>query len=96
VDVRRVEQTIHHLITVGMRLASDKCPYRGFIYTAFQERATFISRGNTACKAKELGDASLARICGAITADEKRHKAAYTRVVEKMFEVTPDTAVRAL
>jgi acyl-[acyl-carrier-protein] desaturase len=96
VDVRRVEQTIHHLITAGMRLASDKCLYRGFIYTAFQERATFISHGNTARKAKELGDASLARICGAIAADEKRHEAAYTRVVEKMFEVTPDAAVHAL
>ncbi|XP_062200662.1 stearoyl-[acyl-carrier-protein] 9-desaturase, chloroplastic-like [Phragmites australis] len=96
VDVRRVEQTIHHLINAGMRLASDKCPYRGFIYTAFQERATFISHGNTARRAKELGDTNLARICGAIAADEKRHEAAYTRVVDKLFELTPDAAVRAL
>jgi len=28
-----VVQTIHHLINAGMRLASDKCRYRGFIYT---------------------------------------------------------------
>ncbi|KAL6642606.1 hypothetical protein ACP70R_020787 [Stipagrostis hirtigluma subsp. patula] len=96
VDVRRVEQTIHHLITAGMRLASDRCPYRGFIYTSFQERATAISHGNTARRAGELGDASLARICGAIAGDEKRHEAAYTRVVEKLFELTPDAAVRAL
>ncbi|KAK3153431.1 hypothetical protein QOZ80_2BG0172460 [Eleusine coracana subsp. coracana] len=96
VDVRRVEQTIHHLINSGMRLASDKCPFRGFIYTSFQERATFVSHGNTARRAKELGDTNLARICGAIAADEKRHEAAYTKVVEKMFEMAPDAAVRAL
>ena len=96
VDMRRVEQTIHHLITAGMRLAVDKCPYRGFIYTSFQERATAISHGNTAARAKALGDASLARICGAIAGDEKRHEAAYTRVVDELFARTPDAAVRAL
>ncbi|XP_066387289.1 stearoyl-[acyl-carrier-protein] 9-desaturase 1, chloroplastic-like [Miscanthus floridulus] len=96
VDMHRVEQTIHHLINAGMRLAVDKCPYRGFIYTAFQERATAISHGNTAARAKALGDASLARICGAIAGDEKRHEAAYTRVVDELFARTPDAAVRAL
>ncbi|CAN6299976.1 unnamed protein product [Urochloa humidicola] len=96
VDVRAVEQTIHHLITAGMRLHSDGCPYRGFIYTAFQERATAISHGNTARRAAELGDASLARICGAIAGDERRHEAAYTRVVSELFRRTPDAAVRAL
>jgi acyl-[acyl-carrier-protein] desaturase len=39
---------------------------------------------------------ALARICGAIAADEKRHEAAYTRVVAKIFEVDPDAAVRAM
>ena len=29
-------------------------------------------------------------------ADEKRHEAAYTRIVGKLFEVDPDAAVRAL
>ncbi|WVZ57824.1 hypothetical protein U9M48_008163 [Paspalum notatum var. saurae] len=96
VDVRRVEQTIHHLIGSGMRLAADKCPFRGFIYTAFQERATAISHGNTARRAGALGDACLARICGAIAGDEKRHEAAYTRVVAELFARAPDAAVRAL
>ncbi|KAL6906299.1 hypothetical protein ACP4OV_003900 [Aristida adscensionis] len=96
VDVRRVEQTIHHLIAAGMRLAADRCPYRGFVYTAFQERATAVSHRNTARRAAELGDAALARVCGAIAADEKRHEAAYTRVVDKLFDLTPDAAVCAL
>ena len=96
VDVRRVEQTIHHLIAAGMRLAAGGCPYRGFIYTAFQERATAIAHGNTSRRAAALGDASLARVCGAIAGDERRHEAAYTRVVAELFRRTPDAAVRAL
>ncbi|CAN6288632.1 unnamed protein product [Urochloa humidicola] len=97
VDLRAVEQTIHHLIAAGMRrLRPGGCPYRGFIYTAFQERATAISHGNTARRAAGLGDATLARICGAIAGDERRHEAAYTRVVAELFRREPDAAVRAL
>jgi acyl-[acyl-carrier-protein] desaturase len=70
-------------------------PYQGFIYTSFQERATFISHGNTARLAKRYGDAKLAQICGTIAADEKRHEAAYARIVGKLFEVDPDYTVRA-
>ena len=58
-----MEQTIHHLINAGMRLASNKCRYRGFIYTVFQQRATAFSHGNTARRAKALGDTSLAKVC---------------------------------
>lgn len=65
----------------------------GFIYTSFQERATFISHGNTAGLAKKLGDSKLAQICGTIAADEKRHETAYTKIVEKLFEIDPDTTV---
>ena len=34
----------------------------GFVYTSFQERATFVSHGNTARLAKEGGDPVLARL----------------------------------
>ncbi|XP_047045447.1 acyl-[acyl-carrier-protein] desaturase 7, chloroplastic-like [Lolium rigidum] len=96
VDMRRVETTVHRLIQSGMVMNAARSPYHGFIYVAFQERATSISHGNTARLAREHGDAALARVCGAIASDEKRHEAAYTRVVGKLFEVDPDGAVRAL
>ncbi|XBI88491.1 hypothetical protein VPH35_026456 [Triticum aestivum] len=96
VDMRQVERTVHNLIRSGMVLKAARSPYHGFIYVAFQERATFISHGNTARRAKEHGDVALARICGAIAADEKRHELAYTRIVAKLFEIDPDGAVRAL
>lgn len=75
---------------------ADSNPYCGLIYTSFQEKATFISHGNTARHAKLHGDATLAKICGLIAADEKRHELAYTKIVEKLFEVDPDTTMLAL
>ncbi|WVZ94613.1 LOW QUALITY PROTEIN: hypothetical protein U9M48_040483 [Paspalum notatum var. saurae] len=80
VDMRQVDRTVHRLIAAGM--ASRRA-----------ERATAVAHGNTA---RGHGDAALARICGAIAADEKRHEAAYTRIVGKLFEADPDAAVRAL
>ncbi|EMS68476.1 Acyl-[acyl-carrier-protein] desaturase 7, chloroplastic [Triticum urartu] len=92
----KLESPIHNLIQSGMVMNAARSPYHGFIYVAFQERATSISHGNTARRAKEHGDLSLARICGAIAADEKRHELVYTRIVGKLFEIDPDGAVRAL
>jgi acyl-[acyl-carrier-protein] desaturase len=99
VDMRQVDATVHRLIAAGMDAmggGAARSPYHGFVYVAFQERATAISHGNTARLAAAHGDAALARVCGAIMADEKRHEAAYTRIVGKLFEVEPDAAVRAL
>lgn len=72
---------------------TENNPYLGYIYTSFQERATFVSHGNTARLAKNYGDSVLARICGTIAADEKRHETAYTRIVEKLIELDPDGAL---
>jgi acyl-[acyl-carrier-protein] desaturase len=37
----------------------------------------------------------LATVCGLIAADEKRHENAYTKIVEKLFELDPDGAMLA-
>lgn len=95
VDMRQIEKTIQYLIGSGMDPRTENSPYLGFIYTSFQERATFISHGNTARLAKEHGDLKLAQICGTIAADEKRHETAYTKIVEKLFEIDPDGTVLA-
>ncbi|XP_010508383.1 PREDICTED: stearoyl-[acyl-carrier-protein] 9-desaturase 7, chloroplastic isoform X1 [Camelina sativa] len=95
VDMRQIEKTIQYLIGSGMDPRTENNPYLGFIYTSFQERATFISHGNTARQAKEHGDFKLAQICGTIAADEKRHETAYTKIVEKLLEIDPDGTVMA-
>ncbi|CAM0149822.1 unnamed protein product [Urochloa decumbens] len=96
VDMPQVERTVHHLIARGMRMSDPSCAYRGFVYGAFQERATFVSHARTARLAARHGDACLARICGAVAADERRHEAAYTRAVARCIEGEPDAVVRAL
>ena len=62
---------------------------------SFQERATFISHANTSRFAKGYGDLKLAQICRSIAADEKRHETAYSKIVEKLFEIDPDTTMVA-
>ena len=37
----------------------------------------------------------MAQICGIIASDEKRHETAYTKIVEKLFEIDPDGTVLA-
>ncbi|KAI0497783.1 hypothetical protein KFK09_021018 [Dendrobium nobile] len=95
VDMRQIEKTIQYLIGCGMYIKTENSPYKGYIYTSFQERATFISHANTARHAKHYGDLKLAKICGTIAADEKRHEAAYSKIVDKLFELDPDGAVIA-
>ncbi|KAH7290914.1 hypothetical protein KP509_30G069200 [Ceratopteris richardii] len=90
VNMRAIEKTTQYLIGSGMDPRTENNPYLGFIYTSFQERATFISHGNTARQAKEFGDLRLAQICGTIAADERRHENAYSKIVEKLFELDPD------
>ncbi|GKU90583.1 hypothetical protein SLEP1_g4564 [Rubroshorea leprosula] len=96
VDMLQIEKTVQYLIGSGMDPGTENNPYLGFVYTSFQERATFVSHGNTARLAKDGGDPVLARICGTIAADEKRHEHAYSRIVEKLLEVDPTGAMMAI
>jgi len=97
VDMRQVERTVHHLLCRGMRtMLRPSSAYHSLIYGAFQERATFVSHARTAGRAARHGDACLAKICGVIAADERRHEAAYTKASARAFEADPDGMVRAL
>ncbi|WVZ62767.1 hypothetical protein U9M48_012472 [Paspalum notatum var. saurae] len=95
-DMRAVERAVHRLVRDGMVMRAPASPFHGFVYVAFQERATAVAHGSTARLAGAAGDAALARVCGTVADDEKRHEAAYTRVVAKLFDADPDTAVRAM
>ncbi|CAL4916093.1 unnamed protein product [Urochloa decumbens] len=95
-DMREVERTVQRLIRDGMTVHAPASPFHIFVYVAFQERATAIAHGNTARLVGARGDAALSRVCGTVAADEKRHEAAYTRIMGKIFEADPDAAVRAM
>lgn len=89
-DLRSIEVTIQHLITSGFNPGARKDPYRGFLYTSFQERATKISHGNVGRLAKTYGAGDLQRICAKIAGDEGRHEKAYQAFCTEILERDPD------
>ena len=48
VNMREVEITTQHLIADGMDIGTARDPYKNFVYTSFQELATYISHNNVA------------------------------------------------
>lgn len=89
------EITTQHLIRNGFDPRTGQDPYKGLIYTSFQERATKISHGNTARLANQSGDSTLGKICALVTGDESRHEEAYKRFVGKIIAEDPSEAVLA-
>ncbi len=95
VDMRAVETTIQYLIRNGFDPGAHQDPYKGFIYTSFQERATRISHRNVARLAQKAGDEHLKTICGLIAGDEARHEKAYTAFISKIMAIDPNGAILA-
>lgn len=93
-DMRSIEVTIQHLITSGFNPGAQKDPYRGFVYTSFQERATKISHGNVGKLAREVGDKNLGKICAIIAGDEGRHEKAYQTFVTEILKRDPDGLIK--
>lgn len=89
-DMRSIEVTIQHLITSGFNPGAQMDPYRGFVYTSFQERATKISHGNVGRLARDNGDKNLQRICAKIAGDEGRHEKAYQRFSTEILDRDPN------
>jgi len=89
-DMRSIEVTIQHLITNGFNPDARKDPYRGFVYTSFQERATKISHGNVGKVARTYGEKSLSKICAQIAGDEGRHEKAYQTFCEEIIKRDAD------
>ena len=95
VDMRAVEITTQYLLRNGFDPKTGNDPYKGLIYTSFQERATKISHGNTARLANQSGDPTLGSICALVTGDESRHEEAYKRFAGKIIEEDPSGGVLA-
>ncbi|WP_165042911.1 acyl-ACP desaturase [Dysgonomonas sp. ZJ709] len=87
VNMREIEQTTQHLISDGFDIGTGRDPYKNFVYTSFQELATFVSHNRVAEMAKKAGDDKLSRMCKRIASDEMRHHHAYSEFVNSIFEV---------
>jgi len=95
VNMREMEISTQHLLNDGFNIQTGRDPYRGFVYTSFQELATNISHRRVATLTKKTGNDLLAKICGVIAADEARHATAYMDFVKRMFEIDPSEIMLA-
>jgi acyl-[acyl-carrier-protein] desaturase len=93
VDMRAIEVTIHHLLASGFNPQAHPDPYKGLIYTSFQERATRVSHANVASLAAGQGEESLAKICRKIAGDESRHETFYTRMMGAVMDADPEGGI---
>ena len=89
VNMRAVEVTTQYLLRNGFDPQTGNDPYKGLIYTAFQERATRVSHANVAQLAQKSGAPLLGRICTVVAGDEARHEEAYKHFVARLFELDP-------
>lgn len=95
VNMREVEITTQNLITDGFDIGTASDPYKNFVYTSFQELATYISHLNVAKIAKKHGHKSLAKMSRIIAGDEMRHHKAYTEFVKQIFAIDPSEMMLA-
>ncbi|MET2986146.1 acyl-ACP desaturase [Aureibaculum conchae] len=95
VNMREIEITTQHLITDGFDIGTDRDPYKNFVYTSFQELATYVSHNRVAKIAKKKGNKQLAKMCRIISGDEMRHHNAYADFVERIFKVDPSQMMMA-
>ncbi len=70
----------------------DYDPYRVFVYTSLQERATQVSHANTGKLCGEY-EPRIGYMLGRIAGDEARHYAFYRQVFAEVLERDPDQAL---
>lgn len=95
VNMKEIEKTTQHLIADGFDIGTGRDPYKNFVYTSFQELATYVSHNRVAKMAKEKGNKQLFKMCNIISGDEMRHHHAYSEFVERIFAVDPSQMMLA-
>ncbi|TXK78658.1 acyl-ACP desaturase [Mesonia sp. K4-1] len=95
VNMIEVERTTQHLINDGFDIGTDRDPYKNFVYTSFQELATYVSHNRVAKLARNYGNKSLAKMCKIISGDEMRHFNAYSTFVDEIFKLDPNNMMIA-
>lgn len=89
---REVELMQFHYIESGFNPDWDKDPYKVFVYTTLQERATQYSHKNTGKLAGE-DEPLLNGILSNIAADEAKHFTFYRNVFKEVLNLDPNRAL---
>jgi acyl-[acyl-carrier-protein] desaturase len=89
---REVELMQFHYIESGFNPDWDKDPYKVFVYTTLQERATQVSHKNAGKLAGE-DEPLLYGILSSIAADEAKHFTFYRNVFKEVLKLDPNRAM---
>lgn len=89
---REVELMQFHYLESGFNPDWDKDPYKVFVYTTLQERATQFSHKNTGKLAGE-DEPLLNGILSNIAADEAKHFTFYRNVFKEIINLDPNNAM---
>ncbi len=95
VNMKEVEMSTQHLIADGFDIGTANDPYKNFVYTSFQELATYVSHNNVAKIARQKGHTALAKMSKIIAGDEMRHHIAYSQFVKEIFKIDPSEMMLA-
>ncbi len=95
VNMKEIEKTTQYLIADGFDIGTDRDPYKNFVYTSFQELATYVSHNRVAKLSKQYGNKQLGKMCKIIAGDEMRHHHAYSDFVKRIFDVDPSQMMMA-
>lgn len=93
-DQRKFEEMQFEYMRAGFHPAWDKDPYRVFVYTSLQERATQISHAGTGRVVEEY-EPGLGAVLSNVAQDEARHYTFYRQIFAAILERDPDQALHS-
>ena len=92
---REIEMMQHAYQEAGFAPDWDRDPYRVFVYTTLQERATQVSHRNTGRLAGEH-EPVLKQILDHVAGDEAKHFTFYRGVLKAILDVDPNRALQSM
>jgi acyl-[acyl-carrier-protein] desaturase len=87
-----LERMQFEYLKAGFEPAWDKDPYRVFVYTTLQERATQVSHANTGKLASEY-EPTIGVVLANVAKEEARHYAFYRSIFSEVLQRDPNNAL---
>ena len=87
-----LERMQFEYLRAGFEPAWDRDPYRVFVYTTLQERATQVSHANTGKLASEH-EPTIGTVLANVAKEEARHYAFYREIFAEVLKRDPNTAL---
>lgn len=91
---RKLEEMQFEYLRRGFHPEWDRDPYRVFVYTTVQERATQFSHGETGKIVAEY-EPRLGEVMGHLAKEEARHYSFYRTIVEEILKRDPDQGLHS-